>query len=109
MNRWPYGLLLAIAGGLLAVLAERIVFPPLTVAQMDLAALVTEHVRQPDLMKLTDVERSLEAARFAARLEQETARLSRDYHAVILASPAVISSAPDLTETLRGRLAGNVP
>lgn len=109
MNRWPYGLLLGIAGGLLAVLAERIVFPPLTVAQVDLAALATEHVRHPDLMKLSDAERSLEAARFAARLERETARLSRDYHAVILASPAVVSGAPDLTEALRGRIAGDVP
>lgn len=109
VNRWLFGLVFGIMGGLLAVLAERIVFPPLTVAQVDLAALVSEHVRHPELMKLTDTERSLEAARFAARLERETARLSLDYHAVILASPAVVSGAPDLTETLRGRIAGNVP
>ncbi len=109
MNRWPYGLLLGIAGGLLSVLAERIVFPPLTVAQVDLAALVTEHVRHPDLMKLTDAERSIEAARFATLLEQETARLSRDYHAVILASPAVVSGAPDLTAVLRRRIEAPTP
>lgn len=32
MPRWSYGLLFGLAGGLIALLVERIVFPPLTVA-----------------------------------------------------------------------------
>lgn len=109
VNRWLFGLALGIIGGLLAVLAERVVFPPRTVAQVDLVALISEHVRGLDLTFLTEAERSLEAARFAARLEEETARLSQDYHAVIIAPPAVITGAPDLTEILRGRIAEKVP
>lgn len=108
-NRWLFGLVLGIIGGLLAVLAEHVIFPPRTVAQVDLVSLVSEHVRGLDLTFLTEAERSLEAARFAARLEQETARLSHDFHAVILTPPAVISGAPDLTEILRSRIAEKIP
>ncbi len=107
MPRWSVGLLLGLVGGLIALLVERIVFPPLTVAQVDLAGLVNEHVRHPDLMKLPDAEHSMDAARFAARLEQETANLARDYRVVILAAPAVVSGAPDLTPVLRQRIEGS--
>ena len=69
-----------------------------TVAQVDFVSLVSELVRGLDLTFLTETERLLEAARFVARPEQETARLSHDYHAVILGPPAVISGAPDLTD-----------
>lgn len=109
MPRWSYGLLFGLAGGLIALLVERIAFPPLTVAQVDLAGLVNEHVHRPELMKLPDAERSVDAARFAARLEQETANLARDYHVVILAAPALISGAADLTPVLRKRIEAPSP
>lgn len=109
MPRWSYGLLFGLAGGLIALLVERIVFPPLTVAQVDLAGLVNEHVHRPELMKLPDAERSMDAARFAARLEQETANLARDYRVVILAAPALVSGAPDLTPVLRQRIEAPTP
>ncbi|MFA7606525.1 MAG: TrbI F-type domain-containing protein [Rhodocyclaceae bacterium] len=109
MPRWIYGLLFGLAGGLIALLVERIAFPPLTVAQVDLAGLVNEHVRHPDLMKLPDAERSMDAVRFAARLEQETANLARDYRVIILAAPALVSGAPDLTPVLRQRIEAPTP
>lgn len=109
MPRWTFGLLFGLAGGLIALLVERIVFPPVAVAQVDLNGLVNEHVQRPELMKLPDTERSRDAARFADRLEQETAKLSRDYHVVILAAPAVVAGAPDLTAVLRKRIAEPAP
>lgn len=109
MPRWTYGMLFGLAGGLIALLVERIVFPPVTVAQVDLSGLVNEHVQRPELMNLPDAERSRDAARFAARLEQETANLARDYRVVTLAAPAVISGAPDLTAILRKRITEPTP
>ncbi|MBK9132432.1 MAG: TrbI F-type domain-containing protein [Gammaproteobacteria bacterium] len=109
MSRWLAGVLFGIAGGLIALLAERMLYPPPATIQVDVAALVSEHMRRPELMKLSESERSVDAARFAARLEQETARLAHEYEAVILASPAVITGAPDLTAVLRKRLEDKAP
>lgn len=109
MSRWLAGVLFGIAGGLIALLAERMLFPPPTAIQVDVAALVAEHIRRPELMKLSESERSMDAARFAARLEQETASLAGEYRAIILASPAVITGAPDLTAVLRKRLEDKAP
>ncbi len=109
MPRWTYSLLFGLAGGLVALLVERIVFPPLTVAHVDLAGLVNEHIRRPELMNLPEAERSMDAARFAARLEKETAKLAREYRVVILAAPAVVSGAPDLTAVLRKRIEEHAP
>jgi len=109
MHRWLCGLLIALAGGFIALLLERIAFPHLTVAQIDLTHLVNAHVRRPDLMQLTEVERSKDAARYAARLEQETTAIAREYHVTILAAPAVIAGAPDMTAILRQRIGEQVP
>lgn len=109
MSRWLAGVVFGIAGGLIVLLAERMLSPPPTIIQVDVASLVMEHIRRPDLMKLSESERSLEAARFAAHLEEETTRLAREYQAVILAAPAVIIGAPDLTAELRKRLDGKTP
>lgn len=109
MPRWTYGLLFGLAGGLIALLVERIVFPPLTVAHVDLAGLVNDHVRSPRLTKLPEAERSMDAARFAARLEKETTKLAREYRVVILAAPAIVAGAPDLTAVLRKRVKGHTP
>lgn len=109
MIRWIPGLLFSIAGGLIALLAEHRLFPPPTVIQLDVAALVTEHIRRPELMKLSEAERSMDAAKFATRLEQETAKLSREYRAIILAAPAVVAGAPDLTAVLRQRIEDESP
>ena len=109
MSRWLAGVLFGIAGGLIALLATRMLFPPPSVIQVDVTALVTEHIRHPELMKLSESERSVDAARFAARLEQETARVAREYKAVILAAPAVVTGAPDLTVELRKRLEDKAP
>ena len=109
MPRWTYGLLFGLAGGLIALLVERIVFPPLTVAHVDLAGLVNEHIRRSELMKLSKAERSMDAARFAAHLEKETAKLAREYRVVILAAPAIVSGAPDLTAVLRKRIEEHAP
>lgn len=109
MSRWLAGALFGIAGGLIALLAERMLFSPPTIIQVDVAALVTEHMRRPELMKLSESERSVDAARFAARLEQESARLAGEYKAIILAAPAVVTGAPDLTVELRKRLEDKAP
>lgn len=109
MNRWLYGLPFGLAGGLIALLVERIAFPPLTIAQIDLTSLVNEHVHRPDLMTLPEAERSMDAVRFAARLEKETLELAREYRVVILAAPAVVIGAPDLTPVLRKRIEDREP
>lgn len=109
MHRWLAGLLFGLAGGMIAILVERVVFPPLTVAQVDLTSLVNEHVRHPDLMKRSEAERSMHAASFAARLEDETVKLAREYRVVILAAPAVVAGAPDLTAVLRTRIEARRP
>lgn len=109
MVRWIQGMLFAIAGGLIALLAERMMFPPFAAIQVDVAALVSEHVQRPELMKLSEAERSVEAARFAARLEREIARLTHEYQAVVLAAPAVVTGAPDLTPVVRTRLEDKTP
>ena len=102
-------LLFGLAGGLIVCLVERMVFPRLAVAQVDLTGLVATHIRQRDLEKLPEAKRVDEAARFAVRLEQETARLAREYRAVLLAAPAVVAGAPDLTAVLRKRSAEPAP
>ena len=76
---------------------------------MDLAGLVNDHVRRPELMKLSEAERSMDAARFAARLEEETTKLAREYRVVILTTPAIVSGAPDLTSVLRKRIEEHTP
>lgn len=109
MSRWLAGVLFGIAGGMIALLAERMLYHPPSIIQVDVAALVTEHMRRPELIKLSDADRSMDAARFAARLEQETAHLAGEYKAIILAAPAVVTGAPDLTAVLRKRLVDKAP
>ena len=47
MSRWRAGVLFGIAGGLIALLAERMLFPPPTAIQVDVAALVQRHAADP--------------------------------------------------------------
>ncbi len=103
-NQVLFGIVCGIAGGIVALAAERLLAPPPALAQVDLAGLVAEHLRRPGLVELSDKERAEQAGRFAARLEREVGWLSDEYGAVILSAPAVLSGAPDLTPVLRRRL-----
>ncbi len=97
-------LLAGIAGGLIALLVDRLVFPAPELARVDLAALITEQITQPGLAHLSDEERSRHAAHFAARIEGEVSSLSKDYNVMLLAAPAVVAGVHDLTPILRARL-----
>ena len=99
-----FGIACGIAGGIMALAAERLLAPPPALAKVDLAGIVSAHLKRPDLAELSDQERAEQAGRFAARLEQAVAALADEYDAVILSAPAVIAGAPDLTPVLRRRL-----
>lgn len=92
-----------IAGALGALLAQRVLDPPLAFAAVDLAALVTEHM-QADAASGTGADVPATAGRFAVRLDVETRRLADEYGVTLLAAPAVIAGMPDLTPVLRARL-----
>jgi len=109
MNRWYTLVLVGLAGGLIALLAERLLLPPPVSVKVDLNSLVMEHLRRPDLLKQSDADRALDATRFANRLDQEIVRLASDYNAIVFASPAVVTGAPDLTAELRKRLEEAAP
>jgi hypothetical protein len=92
-----------VAGAFVALLAQRVLDPPLAFASVDLAALVSEHL-QADATSGTSVDVPATAGRFAVRLEVETRRLADEYGVTLLAAPAVIAGMPDLTPMLRARL-----
>ncbi len=96
------------AGGLIALLVDRLVFPAPELARVDLAALITEQITHPGLAHLPDEDRSRHAARFAARfaarIEGEVRSLAKDYNVILLAAPAVVAGVHDLTPVLRTRL-----
>ncbi len=92
------------AGGLIALLVDRLVFPVPELARVDLTALITDQITHPGLAHLSDEERSHQAARFAARIEGEVNNLAQDYNTILLAAPAVVAGVPDLTPVLRARL-----
>ena len=91
-------------GGVGVVVAERLLTPPPTVAAVDLSALVAERVTRPDVVDLPEAARVEDASRFAKQLELELAGMARDHGALLIAAPAVLAGAPDLTDVLRARL-----
>lgn len=109
MPRWLSGVLAGLVGGLAALLVQRLIFPPPALAQVDLAALVTAHIRDAGRTDLPQDQRAREAARFATRLHSETARLANEYHTILLAAPAVVAGVPDLTPVLRRRIEEDHP
>lgn len=97
------GIVCGVASALVALLAQRVLDPPMAFASVDLAALVSEHL-QADAASGTDTDVPATAGRFAVRLDAETRRLADDYGVTLLAAPAVIAGMPDLTSVLRARL-----
>lgn len=102
--RYLAALALGFVGGLGVVVAERLVTPPPTIAAVDLSALVAERVTRPDVVDLPEATRLEDASQFARQLELELAGMARDHHALLIAAPAVLAGAPDLTDVLRARL-----
>ena len=90
-----------VIGALVTLLAQRVLDPPPAFAFVDLTTLVSEHMKA-QAGSAADLPTA--AHRFAVRLETETRRLSEDYGVTLLAAPAVIAGAPDLTPVLRARL-----
>lgn len=90
-----------IAGGLVALLAQRVLEPPMAFAAVDLTALVTEHMKAQASIG-TDIGAA--ASQFAVHLDKETKRLAEEYGVTLLAAPAVIAGIPDMTPLLRARL-----
>lgn len=97
-------LALGVVGGIGVVAAERFLTPPTMVAVVDLSALVAERVTRPDVVDLSEAARLEDAASFARRLEREVGRIAEEHGALLIAAPAVLAGAPDLTDAVRGRL-----
>lgn len=102
--RYLAALALGLVGGLGVVVAERLLTPPTTIAAVDLSALVAERVTRPNVVDLPEAARLEDAARFAKLLEREVAEMARDHGALLIAAPALLAGAPDLTDVLRARL-----
>ena len=102
--RYLAALALGFVGGVGVVVVERLLTSPPTVAAVDLAALVAERVTRPDVVDLPEAARLEDAARFAKRLEREVGQMARQHGALLIAAPAVLAGAPDLTDVLRTRL-----
>lgn len=92
-----------VAGAFVALLAQRVLDPPMAFASVDLAALVSEHM-QAEASGSAAADLPGTAGRFAVQLEEETRRLADEYGVTLLAAPAVIAGLPDLTPVLRARL-----
>jgi hypothetical protein len=103
--RYLAALALGFVGGVGVVVAERFLSPPPTVAALDVSALVAERVTRPDVLDLPEAARLDDAARFATQLEREVRQMAREHGALLIAAPAVLAGAPDLTDVLRARLA----
>jgi len=93
-----------IAGGLVALLAQRLLEPPMAFAAVDLTALVTEHMKAQASTGGAATDIGAAAGRFAVQLDKETKRLADEYGVTLLAAPAVIAGIPDMTPLLRARL-----
>lgn len=102
--RYVAALSLGFVGGVGVVVAERFLAPPAIVAAIDLQSLVADRITRADVVGLPDAARLEDAEQFAARLEQEVGRLARDHGALLIAAPAVLAGAPDLTDVLRAQL-----
>ncbi|RCX27997.1 TrbI F-type domain-containing protein [Thioalbus denitrificans] len=107
-GRWP-GALASLAGGLVGgaavVLLVRLVTPPVALAAVDLAAIVADQVKVlAEDTRTNPGDPAAEAGRFAERLAREARALSEDYGVIVLAAPAVVAGAPDLSPVLRRRL-----
>ncbi|GAB4362296.1 MAG: hypothetical protein Kow006_33510 [Gammaproteobacteria bacterium] len=107
-GRWP-GALAGLAGGLVGgaavVLLVRLVTPPVALATVDLAAIVADQVKAlAEDTRTGQGEPAAAAGRFAERLAREARALSEDYGVIVLAAPAVVAGAPDLSPVLRRRL-----
>ncbi|MDD3449940.1 MAG: TrbI F-type domain-containing protein [Gammaproteobacteria bacterium] len=106
--RWP-GTLPGLAGGLVGgaavVLLVRLVTPPVALATVDLAAIVADQVKAlAEDTRTGQGDPAAAAGRFAERLAREARALSQDYGVIVLAAPAVVAGAPDLSPVLRHRL-----
>lgn len=99
------GLAFGLVGGLLALLAVRVVYPPPTFIALDLAALVGEQVNSlATRQDITDAAKAQLSTAFAWQLEAQAKAMAADYHAIVLVAPAVVTGAPDLTGELRQRV-----
>jgi len=102
--RFLAALALGFVGGISVIATERLLTPPTTIAAINLSALVAERVTRPDVVELPDAARLEDASHFAKQLELELVGMARDHRVLLIAAPAVLAGAPDLTDVLRARL-----
>lgn len=95
----------ALSGAVASIISDRWSSPSPKIAIIDPALLVAEQLKQiePGLDETTIQARG---QAYAKRMDEAIAEVARQYNAVILVSPAVISGAPDLTDEVRRRIDG---
>lgn len=99
------GLAFGLVGGLLALLAARIAYPPPTFIALDLATLVGEQVHSlATRQDIGDAGKAQLSTAFAWQLDVQAKAMAADYHAIVLVAPAVVTGVPDLTAELRQRV-----
>lgn len=100
------GLAFGLVGGLLALLVARLAFPPPTFIALDLAGVVKEQAQSLVAHQdMDDAGKAQASATFAKQLDVQSRAMAADYHAIVLAAPAVVGGVPDLTPELRQRVA----
>jgi hypothetical protein len=104
-GRLVRGVLAGVIGGVTALVAEQVIFPPPIIARVDVSALVAERLRA----EAPHPETPEQAAALGRALDRELAQLAKDYRAVLIEASALPAGAPDLTAVLRARLAEALP
>ena len=81
----PYLATLAVGfvGGTGAVVTERLIARPPTLAAVDLTRLIAERATNADVARLADADRQTDARQFAQHLEDEVKRLAHEHGAVL--------------------------
>jgi hypothetical protein len=95
----------ALSGAVTSMINDRWGNPSPKIAVINPTVLVAEQLKQiePGLD-----EKAIQARgqAYAKHLDETIAQIAKQYNAVILVSPAVITGAPDLTDEVRRRIDG---
>ncbi len=94
-----------LSGSATALIHDRWGAQPPRIAVIDPTVLVAEQLKQIK-PGLDDAAIQARGQAYAKRLDAAVAQVARQYNAVILVNPAVITGAPDLTDEVRRRIDG---
>lgn len=95
----------ALSGAVTSMVSDRWISPSPKIAVISPTVLVAEQLKQIE-PGLDEKAIQTRGQTYAKRMDEAIAEVARQYNAVILVSPAVISGAPDLTDEVRRRIDG---